>query len=472
MIIWGISEGFHDASLSVIDNDDIVFAAHSERYSKRKNDKHLNVDIVEEALRFGKPDKVAYYEKPLLKASRCLFGGEFSTHRISDYIDVKVQNVGHHRSHAAAGYLTSKFDNATVIVMDAIGEWNTSSIWKARGEKLKPVHVRNYPFSFGLFYSAFTDLIGLKPNEEEYILMGMAAYGDPERYFKRVQAYFPSIRKQAYNYHAGITDWNDSITEQDKFDIAAAVQRVYENRFVEFLELSKGMNKSDNLVLMGGCALNCSANNLSYDFYENIWIMPNPGDAGSSLGAAASVYGNHVDWKTPYLGTEIGGEYPVHGILTELMNTGVVAVANGRAEFGPRALGNRSILADPRGSKDAINKIKNREKFRPFAPVVLEEDASDWFYMDRPSPYMQFTFRCKKPELIPAVVHVDGTSRVQTVNRDQHQGLYDLLKMWKKNTGIPVLLNTSLNVRGMPMVNDLGDVDNWISHNPDVKILY
>lgn len=470
MLIWGVSEGFHDSSIAVLDDSEIIFAAHSERYSKKKNDKWLNRKMIQEALAFGRPDKIAYYEKPLLKASRCLFGGDFSTHRISEYTNAKIVNIGHHRSHAAAGYFTSQFDNATVIVLDAIGEWNTSTIWKARGTSLKPVHIRNYPFSFGLFYSAFTHLIGLKPNEEEYILMGMSAYGDPQRYLKRVEAYFPNLGKQAYNFHGGIRDWNTTIEESDKFDIAAAVQAVYEKRFTEFLELSRSITSSDNLVFMGGCALNCSANVITKSFYKNVWIMPNPGDAGSSLGAAASLYGDHLNWKTPYLGTHIGGEYPIQSLIDELLESGIVAVANGRAEFGPRALGNRSILADPRGSKDTINKIKNRQEFRPFAPVVLEEDASEWFYMDEPSPYMQFTFRCKRPDLIPAVVHVDNTSRVQTVNRDQHQGLYDLLKLWKNKTGIPVLLNTSLNVRGMPMVNDLDDVEQWILSNPDVKI--
>lgn len=200
--------------------------------------------------------------------------------------------------------------------------------------------------------------------------------------------------------------------------------------------------------------------------------MPNPGDAGSSLGAALALYGNHVDWNGPYLGTNINGEYPVNKIFKSLKEKKVTAVASGRAEFGPRAFGNRSILADPRDPniKDEVNKIKKREKFRPFAPVVLEEKAAEWFDLESPSPYMQYAVRCKKPELIPSVVHKDGTSRVQTVNRKQHKGLYDLLVKWNEYTGIPVLLNTSLNIKNQPLLNDVDQIDVWKKENPNFDI--
>ena len=157
--------------------------------------------------------------------------------------------------------------------------------------------------------------------------------------------------------------------------------------------------------------------------------MPNPGDAGSSLGAAAALYGKHIDWETPYLGHDMGGDYPVKEIVDAILKDGIVAVASGRAEYGPRALGNRSILADPRDPdiKDKVNLIKQRELFRPFAPVVMEEYADKWFDMDFDSPYMQYTVKCLRPELIPSVVHHDGTSRVQTVNRNQHRGLWRVL---------------------------------------------
>jgi carbamoyltransferase len=191
--------------------------------------------------------------------------------------------------------------------------------------------------------------------------------------------------------------------------------------------------------------------------------MPNPGDAGSSLGAAAALYGKHIDWKNPYLGYDLGGKYPVQKIVDGILKDGIVAVATGRAEYGPRALGNRSILADPRDPliKDKVNLIKQRELFRPFAPVVLADHAHKWFDMDFESPYMQYTVKCLKPEKIPSVVHADGTSRVQTVTREQHQGLYRAISKFYLKTGVPILLNTSLNIKGQPLLNDKDDISNW-----------
>jgi len=202
---------------------------------------------------------------------------------------------------------------------------------------------------------------------------------------------------------------------------------------------------------------------LLWNIFDKVWIMPNPGDAGSSLGAAAALYGKHLNWKSPYLGHDLGGVYPTNEILAGLKKDKIVAVASGRAEYGPRALGNRSILADPRDKdiKDKVNTIKQRELFRPFAPVVLEEFASEWFNMDFVSPYMQYTVRCKYPDKIPSVVHEDGTSRVQTVNKDQHPGLHMLLRKWYWDTGCPVLLNTSLNIKGQPLLNDRSDIKKW-----------
>jgi carbamoyltransferase len=191
--------------------------------------------------------------------------------------------------------------------------------------------------------------------------------------------------------------------------------------------------------------------------------MPNPGDAGSSLGAAAALYGKHLDWKTTYLGYDLGGEYPVQQIVDGILKDGIVAVASGRAEYGPRALGNRSILADPRDPliKNKVNLIKQRELFRPFAPVVMAEHACIWFDMDFTSPYMQYTVKCLQPEKIPSVVHTDGTSRVQTVNKDQHRGLWRAINKFYLKTGVPVLLNTSLNIKGQPLLNDETDIIKW-----------
>ena len=194
--------------------------------------------------------------------------------------------------------------------------------------------------------------------------------------------------------------------------------------------------------------------------------MPNPGDAGSSLGAIANVLRKPLDWQNPYLGTEISREYPVKQALEELLDSGVVGVANGRAEFGPRSLGNRSLLADPRGGemKDKVNKIKQRQLFRPFAPAILEEFVHDYFEIhQKTSPYMQFIGKVKDPLSYPAITHIDGTSRIQTVNKRQNPGFYSLLCAWYDKTGCPLLLNTSLNIKGQPIVNNETDASSFQS---------
>lgn len=460
MKIFGYNETSHDAAAALIDGPEILFAGHAERYSKTKNDWYVNAELMQDAFSYGTPDAIAYYEKPWLKRLRLLLNGGAADWKPETRYD---KSFGHHYSHAAAGYYTSSFQDATVVVLDAIGEFTTSSVWQANGEQIKLYKKWSYPYSFGLFYSAFTKLLGLKPNEEEYIMMGMAGYGDKERYYEKVSDYFPSVYSQKYNFHKGILDWNEDIFEQDRFDIAAAVQAVYEDRLWDFMFAMRQELPSTNLVFMGGCALNSKANTMLWEIFRDVWIMPNPGDAGSSLGAAAALYGKHLDWKGPYLGYDLGGEYPVDAILEEIMNNQIAAVATGRAEFGPRALGNRSILADPRDPniKDKVNRIKKRELFRPFAPVIMAEHASEWFDMDYESPYMQYTPRCLRPELIPSVVHIDGTSRVQTVTKDQHPGLYEVLKRFYEKTGVPILLNTSLNIKGQPLLNDEHDISAW-----------
>jgi carbamoyltransferase len=463
MIILGINETSHDASVSLIKDGEILFAGHAERYSKQKNDWYVNDSLITNALQYGTPNAIAYYEKPLLKASRlALRGGSGDWKPQFNIEGIPRKSFSHHYSHAAAGYYTSLFNDAVIVVLDAMGEYNTSTIWVGEGDKIKLKYKQNYPVSFGLFYSAFTQLIGLMPNQEEYIMMGMAAYGDWQKYYKKVDEYFPSYDKQKYNFHKGITDWG-WISEQDKFDIAAAVQMVYEQRLNQFMRMAKSLTGKNNLVFMGGCALNSSANTLLWKIFDMIWIMPNPGDAGSSLGAAAALYGKHLDWSNPYLGYDLGGKYPVQKIVDGILKDGVVAVATGRAEYGPRALGNRSILADPRDPliKDKVNLIKQRELFRPFAPVVMAEHASKWFDMDFESPYMQYTVKCLQPDKIPSVVHADGTSRVQTVTREQHPGLYRVLNKFYLQTGVPILLNTSLNIKGQPLLNDEDDIEQW-----------
>jgi carbamoyltransferase len=462
MIEWGISAAAHDAALTVVSGDEILFASHVERYSGVKNDKHLNVDLINAALKFGKPEKIHWYEKPKLRAMRRFLSGQglvrFSVRQyLKEFgLDVPVEFASHHESHAAAGFYTSRFESATALVIDAIGEFDTASIWKCSGSNLTKKWSMDYPKSLGLFYSAMTDRVGLKANEDEYILMGMVAYGDAEKYYDEVRNLWESE-----NLHRGCRWWRNDDFDLDHYSVAAATQKVYEEEFEKLLIRAKMKDTlQGNLVLMGGCALNCSANHIALKYFKNVWVMPNPGDSGSSLGAIAANNRRKLNWQGPYLGENIEGEYPVENLLTFLKKDGIVGVANGRAEFGPRALGNRSLLADPtrNGIKDKVNAIKRRQKFRPFAPVILEQHAAEYFDMPvEVSPYMQFTARCKFPTKFPAIVHVDGTSRVQTVNKQQHPGLFELLTRWYEETGCPMLLNTSLNIKGFPMVNDEKD---------------
>ena len=482
MIIFGINDSSHDASLSVLGDGEILFAAHSERYNKEKNTYWLSPELVDQAFEFGIPDVIAYFERRSKKRlRRAIYGGVNGDYKnlyrrfFGEFSRTTEIQVNHHKSHAAAGFFTSKFDDATIVVIDAIGEFETASAWHGTGNNLTMFKRLKYPVSFGLFYSAYTHLLGLKPGTEEYILMGMSAYGDKSRFLEDVNSSFPKYDVQPYSFHKGVRNWNKPVDDdQSRFDVAAAVQDVFETRLMEFMTDVRRESQTGNLVFMGGCALNCLANRRLYELWDNIWIMPNPGDAGSSLGAALSVHGSHVEWTGPYLGHNIDAPYPVDQVLSSLLENKIAGVAVGRAEFGPRALGNRSLFADPRDPdiKSIVNKVKRREEFRPFAPVILAEHASEWFGIKGESPYMQFAVRCRKPDLIPSVVHVDGTSRVQTVTREQHPGLYDLLVRWKEKTGIPVLLNTSLNIKNQPLINDASDARAWQVEYPDVPIFY
>ena len=496
MKIWGISANSHDAALAVF-NKDVVgltleFASHSERFSGIKNDPHIgageNIDqpgILDYAIRkYGEPDEIVWYERPFKKTLRQWIAGQgwlYKENNIPEYLNSRyfllgntpISYVDHHLSHASAGYYTSGFDSATVVVLDSIGEFETLTIWEGRGTQLKRVYSQKYPHSIGLWYSAMTARIGLKANEDEYILMGMAAYGNPHRFYKAIADDFvarwpdmndPGIRFK-HNLHRGCLWWRPELqTEQDYYDIAAAVQKIYEDIF-EYIVQYATQNDNPNLVLMGGCALNCSANSIAKKYYRNVWIMPNPGDAGSAVGAVLAKYQQPIGWQSPYLGYNIEGEYPVENVIQELLKTGICGVANGPAEFGPRALGNRSLLADPRGSdiKHRVNEIKQRQQFRPFAPAILEEHAGDYFNGST-GPYMQFTAHCKFPELYPAIVHHDGTSRVQTVGRKDNPGFRRLLEQWYATTGCPMLLNTSLNIKGQPMVNTWNDGQAFAKH--------
>ena len=483
MNILGISAGFHDAAATVLDHDgNVLFAGHSERYSKKKNDADISLGLIADVLYYGQPEQVAYYERPWRKQLRQWYSGqgiEWNKLTVGQILKAQLGNqikpehvssYNHHLSHAAGGFQTSPFDRATVVVIDAVGEWDTITIWGAEYNSqgratYRKLWSRGYPHSIGLFYSAVTARVGLRPLDEEYILMGMAAYGQNNisnrlRYDLIDNEYEIRFKE---NLHTGLEA--EYLNDYSEFDIAAGAQALAEDLILNVMVRAKKLNWSRNLVYMGGVALNCSANQRIGNYFDNIWIMPCPGDAGSSLGAAALAHGGRINWTNAYLGHNILGAYPVNAILDELVTRKIVGVASGRAEFGPRALGNRSLLADPRGSeiKDQVNEIKRRQQFRPFAPVILEEYADQYFDMPRgfsTSRYMQAVANCWYPDLFPAIVHHDGTSRVQTVPADG-SGIRELLEKWYVMTDCPMLLNTSLNIRGEPMVNDRADADRF-----------
>jgi carbamoyltransferase len=481
MKILGINALNHDACLTLLDGKEILFAGHSERYSGIKNDSNLNEAIIADVNRFGSYDKVVYYERPFKKKLRQMIAGQNSEvlsldNLPSTYLKqfgIKIDEyVDHHQSHAAASYYTSPYDESAIVCIDAIGEFETCTIWYAWGSHFEKRYSISYPNSLGLWYSAMTQRLGLKPQEDEYILMGMAGWGQVDEELKhhiKKDFFYPNKLpiKLKQNLHRGCLGWNpefypDDGSDEWKFNIAANVQSICEEEIYKVFELAKRLvPETNNMCYGGGVALNCVANSMiAEELYPDIWIIPNPGDGGSSMGCASYVLGEHINFNNCFLGYDIKGRYPVKKVLKELLSGNIVGVANGRAEFGPRALGNRSLIADPRGKdiKDKVNAIKHRQKFRPFAPSVLEEHAHEIFEMPvQKSQFMQFVAKCKYPKKYPAICHVDGTSRVQTVSKSDNPGYYKLIKEFYKATGCPMVLNTSLNIKGQPIVNSYID---------------
>tara|TARA_B100000282_G_C31713985_1_gene482581 strand:+ start:276 stop:1643 length:1368 start_codon:yes stop_codon:yes gene_type:complete len=442
MIVLGLSEGYHDAGACLIEDGEILSATHAERLSRKKNDRWLHKKQIH-LTNFA--HKIAFHEKTWLKFTRQLYSGQ---KRINDFFDLDMyeHSYYHHQSHAAAGFYTSEFDRCNILVIDAIGEWDTVSVWEGWVNKDKPkmkkVWSRKYPYSIGLFYSAITKAIGLKPQEDEYITMGMAAYGEPKYYdqLKDILHY--------HNCHRGLP----YILKGYENDIAASAQLLVED---EIVNIVKEHCHHQNLVMMGGVALNCVANSRVARLGKKIWIMPNPGDCGSALGAAALAYGKKIKWEHPYLGTEIKGDVNVKDLVNYLLKNQYCGIANSFAEFGPRALGNRSLVADPRYDiKDTVNKIKRRQRFRPFAPAILEEFAQEYFEGPM-NEYMQFVAMAKHD--YDSVTHIDGTARVQIVKKDCNSIIRPLLESWYDKTKCPMLLNTSLNIKGQPMVDNEND---------------
>ena len=417
----------------------------------------------------------------------------------------------HHLSHAAYAFYTSPFEKSAILSVDGVGEWSTTSIGHGEKTAIKLSHDIRWPHSLGLFYSAFTYFLGFQVNEGEYKLMGLASYGEPKFYDKILDnlidvkddgsihlnmKYFSFtfdkvMTNKKFSDLFGIERRNENDEmSQLHYDIGASAQKVLEEIILKMTNFLYEKTKIKNLCLAGGVALNGVANYriLKESKFENIHIPPSPGDAGSAIGCAKYLYhayhGNERVIETissnrisenVYVGPSHSNEQikaflEKNNISYELLDNeqllktaaklisegNVVGWFQGKMEWGPRALGNRSILADPRKKemKDILNeKIKHRESFRPFAPSILEEFCSEYFDIDITSPYMLFVAPIKKPNLIPAVTHVDGTGRLQTVSKQSNPLYYNLINEFYKLTSVPVIINTSMNVKGEPIVN-------------------
>ena len=461
----------------------------------------------------------------------------------------KINFSEHHYSHAASAFYPSPFEDAVVLTLDGVGEWATTTVAVGNQNKLEILKEIHFPHSLGLLYSAFTYYTGFKVNSGEYKLMGLAPYGKP-RFKDLIINKLLDLKEDGsfkldmtyFNYATGLTMTNNKfsklfgnpIRDSKKdllnnfhMDIASSIQAVTEEIILRLTKNIATKYKIKNLCLAGGVALNCVANGkiLKEKLFENIWIQPAAGDAGGSLGAALAYWHHELkmprqDFKDQMRGSYLGPKFENNLIeeklkslkanfkkkdskeiisitAKELSNEKTVGWFQGRMEFGPRALGGRSILADPRSEKmqKQLNlKIKFRESFRPFAPSVLREDVSDWFELDCDSPYMLLVADVKKEKQIkmsendenlfgieklnvkrssiPSITHVDYSARIQTVHKETNLRYYELIKEFKKITNCPILVNTSFNVRGEPIVCSVEDTFNcFMGTNLDVLII-
>lgn len=527
----------------LLKDGEVVFAAQEERYTRKKQDDSLPVNVIAHALKhegitIDDIDAIGFYEKPMLKFFDRILHTYFKVWPkgffqyqmamkewmitklwIPQHIEKelgykgKIYYVQHHESHAASSFYCSGFDEAAIVTVDGVGEWATTTIGHGKGKDISLKKEIHFPHSLGLLYSALTYYLGFKVNSAEYKVMGLAPYGEP-KYMEQMRELITikddgsfKLNMQYFTYEHGLrmtgkrieklfgqpTRTSEGELTQFHKDIAASLQKITEEAMLSICRHAKEITGAKNLCLSGGVALNCVANGeiLRSNMFEDIFIQPASGDAGGALGVALSMWHmqfdgeripqiEHVYWGTEYSDDEIEELLKQEGIPYKryndpsqllafssqlLQGENVIGWFQGRMEFGPRALGNRSILADARNKENwqKVNlKIKFRESFRPFAPTVLEEDVHQYFDLDRSSPYMLLVADVKKEkrEVIPAVTHVDGSARIQTINRSQNPKYYDLISAFEKQTGCSVIINTSFNVRGEPIVESPRDALN------------
>ncbi len=538
MIVLGVSCYYHDSAAVLIEDGKVLAAAGEERFSRKKHDNDFPTSAIQYCLDWVNVsardvDVVAFYEKPLVKFERVLaqhidtfplgakvfrenIGLWFSrklkikeTLRNKHGYTGKIVYIPHHLSHAASAFYLSGFTQAAIVTIDGVGEWATTTMGEGMGNKIALEKEIRFPHSLGLLYSAITAYLGFEVNDAEYKVMGYAAYGDPKRYteqFSRLislhndgsfslnMSYFTyTWRDRMYNRKLeelfGLpTRPKESGVKQVYADIAAGLQSTLETAVFRIVSAAHKRYKTDQLCLAGGVALNSVMNGklLSHTPFRKIYIPPDPGDGGGSMGAAMYAYSAQTKQAMrPGFFPDLGPSYPRRQIQTVLdayglvykeveneemlldvvsgylVNQKVIAWFQGRMEWGPRALGFRSILASAGKAemKDIINaKIKHRELFRPFAPAILDTYVNEYFSMDKKlsesAKYMLmvYPFTRKGKNRVPATVHVDGTGRLQVIERKDNPLYYDLIESFRKKTGTPVILNTSFNVRGEPIV--------------------
>ena len=537
MYILGISAFYHDSAACLYKNSTLLGAVEEERFTGIKGDSSFPIKTIgwllkSNGIKISDVAVVCWYENPDLKKQRVLetfkrrpiknikrILGYFFKNHDWDIKKVlkreigfrnKVHIVNHHLSHACLSYFTSSFNECTVVTVDGVGERETITISKAFLNSIKKLKSVEYPHSLGLFYSSFTAFLGFKPNEGEYKVMGLAAYGDPSIYYEKIKDII-SFKNGKLRVNMDLFSWEysdetmfnwklieylsldprdpseKSIIAQYKH-VAASVQQVYEETLFDIINHSYELNKSDNLCLGGGCAYNGLANaKISKNTpFKKVWVPLSPSDGGSSIGACLHYINivkgqkrkGHID---PYQGPSFR-EKEISPILdkykliisfqhmetsdmikttAELLNYGkVIGWFQGRMEFGARALGNRSIIASPlfNDMQNRINSvIKKREMFRPFAPSVILEEADKYFEIEDPIPYMNMVVKVKPEHNLPAITHIDGTARVQTVIQYDNPRFYRLLKKFGEISGVPILLNTSFNFKDQTITMDPED---------------
>lgn len=504
----GFSEHYHDAGFAIIDESGkLDFATHGERYTKKKNDAKLPDELWDMVEDSDTDYHVSFYEDHTVKFDMRGGGGvkgssnhlekrpevaeeTFSRMVIPNEIAYDVNHL-HHESHCAGAFYTRPWDSTedTVLVsIDGVGEIQCATIMDADFNLIKEWQ---YPKSVGLVYTTVTKFLGLRPLEDEYVVMGLSAYHATSPESKAISdwliAWWDDLEDLAPELAEGIPvgDMNQSKRERDrltfreelKAKVLAVEDKVAARATQDFAEyaimqiMTEAAKYGKKLCYSGGCAQNVVINSRLFELFDEVHIACSPTDAGSSLGTAAMSWAkatgkNKLDWS-PYCGYDIKREIDVKEVVDHLMEHKVCGIANGKAEFGPRALGNRSLIADVRFDvQDTVNGIKRRQKYRPFAPAILEEHAHEYFEGPM-NEHMQFTSIAKHP--YKSVTHVDGTARVQIVKKDCPSVFRKIIEEYYARTGVPMLLNTSLNIRGRPMVNDEHDAELW-EQKYDVKV--